>query len=205
MPGRLVLASTSRYRAELLGRLGLPFETSDPAVDEARVAGAAGPLAPRERAALLARAKAVAVASRLASDRAGGRTVVIGSDQVCALEREVLSKPGTSERACATLARLAGRTHELFTAVCLVVVENGSTSIEEFVDTTRLTMRALDAERIARYVARDEPLDCAGAYKVEAAGIALFERIDAVDHTAIVGLPLIGVTTRLLALGFELP
>jgi septum formation protein len=200
---RLVLASTSAYRRELLGRLGVAFETAAPDVDEGAWKGRG--LAPREVARQLARAKAEAVA-RLVGDGA----TVIGSDQVCALGSETFGKPGTAERACEQLARLAGRTHELLTAVCVVGPVRGERgavqhSVWEHTDTARLSMRALDAASIARYVAADRPLDCAGSYKLEARGIALFEKLECADHTAIVGLPLVALTLELVRRGWVLP
>jgi septum formation protein len=192
---RLVLASTSAYRRELLGRLGVEFETAAPDVDEAAWKGRG--LAPREVARQLARAKAEAVA-RVVGDGA----TVIGSDQVCALGGETFGKPVTAERAGEQLALLAGRTHELLTAVCVVGPVHG---VWEHTDTARLSMRALDAASIARYVAADRPLDCAGSYKLEARGIALFEKIECADHTAIVGLPLVALTLELVRRGWVLP
>jgi septum formation protein len=192
---RLVLASTSAYRRELLARLGAAFETAAPDVDEAAWKGRG--LAPRDVARQLARAKAEAVA-RVVGDGA----TVIGSDQVCALGSETFGKPGTAERAGEQLARLAGRTHELLTAVCVVGPVHG---VWEHTDVARLSMRALDAGSIARYVAADRPLDCAGSYKLEARGIALFEKIECADHTAIVGLPLVALTLELVRRGWVLP
>lgn len=184
-----MLASTSPYRRRLLGRLGLEFEVASPEVDEERAAPAA---APATVAQVLARKKAEAVAAR-----AGAEAVVLGSDQVCALGAERLGKPGSVARACDQLARLSGRTHELITAVAIV----HSGGIDEFVDRTRLTMRALTRAEIEAYVARDEPLDCAGSYKLEAAGIGLFERIESADWTAIEGLPLLATAGALRRLG----
>jgi septum formation protein len=191
---RLVLASTSAYRRELLGRLGLAFEVASPGVDES--AHKTRGLAPRALAAELARAKAEAVAARLGSD-----AVVIGSDQVCTAFGEVFDKPGTAERAVAQLARLAGHTHELVTCVHVV----GPGGAWSHTDVARLTMRALDHAALVRYVAADAPLDCAGSYKLEARGIALFERLECADHTAIVGLPLVALCGELVRRGCVLP
>lgn len=189
----LVLASTSRYRRELIARLGLPFRAVAPACDEEalKVPG----MEPRALAAMLARAKAESL--RASEPDA----VIVGSDQIPALGDVVLSKPGTAAQAEAQLAMLAGRTHELVTA--FAVVHAGS--VIEHVDVTRLTMRPLSAEQIARYVAADAPLDCAGAYKLEARGITLFSRIESDDHSAITGLPLIALTGILVSLGFPIP
>jgi septum formation protein len=201
MPGApdLVLASTSRYRRELLSRLGLPFRTRAPACDEAVVkeqllAGARA-IAPERLAAELARAKAESL-----RDAEPG-AAILGSDQVAALGDTVLGKPGSLPAAAAQLATLAGRTHLLVTAVALL--HEGR--LHQHVDVTRLAMRPLSPLQIERYLAADAPLDCAGSYRLEARGITLFERIESADHTAIVGLPLIAVTSMLAAIGCPIP
>jgi septum formation protein len=190
---RLVLASSSPYRRQLLERLRLPFSCRAPSVDEAAVKRALRPpdLVVRE----LARRKAEAIA---ASDR---EAIVIGSDQCACIDGELLDKPGTAPVATSQLARLQGREHCLLTAVA--IAHGGA--LVEFVDTTRLTMRALAAAEIERYVAAEQPFDCAGSYKVEGLGIALFERIDSADQTAIMGLPLLRLCAELRRLGCELP
>lgn len=189
----LLLASTSRYRREQLERLGLAFRAAAPVLDEGAEQARLVRLEPVELARRLARAKA---RSLLAPGLA-----VIGADQLATIDGEVLGKPGRADRAEDQLARLSGRTHVLVTALC--VAHDGG--LEEHVDRTRLSMRALDRAAIARYVAADAPLDCAGAYKLEARGIALFERIESEDHSAITGLPLIALTTILRRLGFAVP
>lgn len=189
----LVLASTSRYRKALLERLGIPFTVAAPACDEAayqaRIAD------PFDLAIALAAAKAEAVA------RAHPAAVVIGSDQVCAHDGAVLGKPGDRPRALAQLQRLQGRSHDLITAVCVL----GPNGAQAFHDLSRLRMRALDDAALLRYLDRDEPYDCAGSYKLEAAGITLFATIQSADHTAITGLPLLQLTGVLRTLGFALP
>ena len=188
----LVLASTSPYRRALLGRLGLPFECVAPdGVDERAIQ-----LPPRELVVALARAKAEAVAAMRPD------AVVIGSDQAPAIGDRVLHKPGTAARAVAQLEALAGREHELLTAVC--VIDGPSGRRFEHLDVHRLRLRPLRKAEIEDYVARDQPLDCAGAYKIEQLGIALMERIDGEDATAIVGLPLIAVCRILVDLGLPI-
>ena len=184
MTPRLVLASTSRYRRALLERLGLPFETAAPGVDED--AYKARGLAPQALVLELARAKALAVARDTDA-------IVIGSDQVAEIDGLVLGKPGTPERAVQQLQRLAGRTHHLWTGVC--VVDGRSGRQVEHVDLHRLTMRALTAAQLAAYVAQDDPVDCAGAYKID--------RVEGDDATAIVGLPLMFVARALAELGVD--
>lgn len=193
MPPPLVLASTSPHRRALLARLGHPFAAVAPTCDEASYLGRG--LSPQLLAATLAEAKARSVAS------AHPDSVVIGSDQVCALGVEVFGKPGGRDAAVAQLRRLRGRTHHLLTAVC--VVDGGRT--HAFVDDSRLGMRALDDAEIERYVDLDKPFDCAGAYKLERAGIALFDNIASADHTAIVGLPMLRLCAVLRQCGLALP
>lgn len=189
----LVLASTSRYRGELLARLGVPFVAAAPDCDED--AYQARGLAPRELAETLALAKAESLRAAYPD------AVILGGDQLAAIDDAILGKPGSEAAACAQLARLAGRTHTLFTAVALLTRDR----ILRHTDVTRLTMRPLTAEQIARYVAADQPLDCAGAYKLERLGIALFSRIESADHTAIVGLPLLAITAMLDEIGIVIP
>ncbi len=187
---RLVLASTSRYRRGLIERLGVPFEAIAPNVDERAVL-----LPPKALAAALSGAKAEAVAAVVPD------ALIIGSDQVPSIDGEALEKPGTPERAEVQLRRLAGRTHELITGVCVLDAATGER--REHLDVHRITLRPLTAAQIAAYVARDEPLDCAGAYKVESLGISLMASIEGEDFTAITGLPLIAVTRMLAELGLD--
>ena len=191
----LILASTSRYRKALIARLGVPFRCVDPAVDEdawkARLADAP----PRVLAETLAREKARAVAAQFPD------AAVVGGDQVVAFDGAILGKPGTADRAEAQLGAMAGRSHELITA--LAVVAPGREFARTEVATLRL--RPLTPAAIARYVAADHPVDCAGSYKLEERGIALFERIEAEDHSAITGVPLMALTSILLELGFAIP
>jgi septum formation protein len=189
----LVLASTSKYRRELLGRLGVHFRVVAPVCDEATYKGLGHP--PELLAPVLARTKARSVLTRERD------ATIIGSDQVCALDGEILSKPGTPERAEQQLAKLQGKEHQLITAVCILHKGREWTHI----DVTKLRMRHLTDAQIERYVAGDRPLDCAGSYKLEARGIALFEKVEAVDHSAITGLPLLWVVKTLAEIGYELP
>jgi septum formation protein len=196
-PLSLILASTSIYRRELLARLRLPFSCSAPGVDETRRGG--------ERALALAvrlaRAKASAVAL-LHPD-----AWVIGSDQVAArVEPQgevILGKPATEAMCIEQLRGCSGQTLSFITAVA--VVQHQGHSAHEFVDTTRVTFRTLEDAAIARYVAVEAPLDCAGGFKSEGLGITLCESIDSVDPSALIGLPLIRLSAVLRSVGFELP
>jgi septum formation protein len=189
----LVLASTSRYRRALLERLGVPFRSRAPLVDEEEWKSSG--LDPRALAERLATAKAESL------DQEEPDATIIGSDQLVAFEGRVFGKPGTLEKAIAQLEALSGRPHDLITA--LAVRHEGRTILHT--DVTTLWMRRLNLAEIERYVAADQPVDCAGAYKLEERGIALFERIDSADHTAITGLPLIALITILRSLGFAIP
>ena len=191
---RLLLASTSSYRRQLLLRLGVDFECAHPDVDERALA--CGITDPEQVARRLARAKAEAVWEAQAD------AFVLGADQLVDLDGEILGKPGSVEAACAQLAAMAGRQHRLLTAVCLCVPGRPT---RELFDVHRMRMRALSREEIERYVAHDECLDCAGSYKVEGLGIALFDTIEGQDFTAIEGLPLMGVAALLREAGFAVP
>jgi septum formation protein len=190
---QLVLASTSPYRRALLARLGLAFEVASPGVAEAHRGGESA----ADRALRLATAKAEAVAA----SRSGA--LVIGADQVAALSGEVLDKPGDIARCRAQLARLSGRTAHFYSACVLL---GGSPAVHRaHVDTTTVMFRPLGAVEIERYVAREQPFDCAGGFKAEALGISLFECIESRDPTALIGLPLIWLAAALRGAGYPLP
>lgn len=189
----LILASTSPYRRILLERLGLPFRCLRPTCDEEALKEPPRP--PRQLAADLADAKAASIAVEQP------QAVVIGSDQLACIDEAILGKPGSVEAAVAQLAQLSGRCHSLITAVTIRCGER----VQRHLDETQLTMHALDEAALRRYVDRDQPLDCAGAYKIEAGGIALFSAIDSRDHSAITGLPLIAVADLLRQHGFVIP
>jgi septum formation protein len=191
---RLILASSSKYRAALLRRLGLTFESLSPRVNEVEVQRSG--LAPREVAERLAISKAEDVAL-LAPD-----AYVLGGDQLVELDGEILGKPGSFERAVAQLERLAGVEHRLVTAIAL---RHPSGQTDLAVDVHTLKMRPLERAEIERVVAADEPYDCAGSYKIEGRGISLFEWIEGEDFTAIEGIPLIALGRLLRAAGFEVP
>lgn len=189
---RLVLASTSRYRAELLSRLRLPFETVRPDVDEVPAAGES----PASLALRLATAKATAVAATRPE------ALVIGSDQVASCDGRILGKPGTRANAIAQLQAMSGREVVFLTAVA---VASAGGPGEQALDTTTVRFRQLPDDEIARYVDAESPLDCAGSFKCEGLGIALFESIESRDPTALVGLPLIATARLLRARGVVIP
>ncbi|THD09600.1 Maf family protein [Rhodanobacter lindaniclasticus] len=193
MPRRIVLASTSRYRADLLRRLLADFEQAAPDTDETPQAGEA----PATRALRLAIAKATAVAAGFDD------ALVIGSDQVAALDGEILRKPGSVEVAREQLGASSGRIVHFHTALCLLETRHGRS--QTHVDDTRVRFRELGSAEIERYVTRELPLDCAGSFKCEGLGISLFEEIDNLDPSALIGLPLIALARMLRQAGIAVP
>jgi septum formation protein len=191
----LILASTSPYRRVQLERLGVPFRSRAPLCDESAIQKAALGIEPRLLAEMLAVAKASSLTAR------EPEAAVIGCDQLVALEGRVYGKPGTADRAIEQLTAMSGKTHELITA--LVVIRGSETY--RHTDVTRLTMHPLGRDAIDRYVRMDQPMDCAGSYKLESRGVVLFDRIESEDQSAITGLPMIALVTMLRDLGFALP
>lgn len=190
-PRPLVLGSTSVYRKELLSRLGLSFEVVSPQVDETPLAGES----PRDLALRLALAKARAVA------HTHPEALVIGSDQVADLGGVPLGKPGTHERAVAQLTRMSGQTVVFQTAVAVVCQASGYAAVE--LAPVSVKFRQLSAQDIENYLQREQPYDCAGSAKSEGLGIALLERIDSDDPTALIGLPLIRTCHLLRSAGLD--
>ena len=187
----LVLGSTSRYRRELLQRLGLAFEVAAPDVDETALAGES----PRSLAIRLALAKARAVAARFP------KAVVIGSDQVADLAGIALGKPGSHERAVAQLRQMRGASVVFQTAVAVVCNDSGFEQVE--LAPVRVQFRDLSDVEIETYLHAEQPYDCAGSAKSEGLGIALLDAIDSDDPTALIGLPLIRTCRMLRAAGIE--
>lgn len=187
----LLLASTSKYRAGLLARLGVPFEAVAPGVDEPPLAGETPP----HMAQRLARAKAHAVA------QAHPDRWVLGSDQVAAFEERVFGKPGNREAALAQLLACSGKSVVFYTAAALT---GGGRTFEQL-DTTIVRFRRLSRGEAERYLDAEPAYDSAGSFKVEGLGIALFEAIESRDPTALVGLPLIAVRRLLGEAGYSLP
>ena len=190
---RLILASTSRYRAQLLDRLGLDYDVVASTVDET----AEPDEAPATLAQRLAERKARSVASALASTDA----LVIGSDQTAALGDELLRKPGDPSTALEQLIACRGHSVHFYTAV--TIVDCRSSSAHAHVDTTEVRFAQRTDAELRRYIELDRPLDCAGSFKAEGLGIALFTAIDSQDPTALIGLPLIWVAQTLRELGMN--
>jgi septum formation protein len=191
----LVLASTSPYRAQMLGRVVADFRSIASHVDETPREGEL----PRDTALRLAIDKARAVAVHCAD------SLVIGSDQVAELDARPLGKPGNAERAFAQLRQGSGRVLGFHTALCVIDTRAGGMVERSAIDTTRVHFRELGDAEIHRYLEFERPFDCAGSFKVEGRGIALFERIESDDPSALVGLPLIALCRLLREAGLASP
>lgn len=187
----LILASGSRYRAELLGRLQIAFQAMPSQVDETPQPGEN----PRELTQRLAVAKARALA------QAHPQAWILGSDQSASAQGRILGKPGTLERAREQLRLLSGQIVEFLTAVALVQ----GTRLLQALDVTTVRFRRLDEATIARYLAAEPALDCAGSFKCEGLGISLFEEMRSSDPTGLIGLPLIRTAALLREAGFRIP
>jgi len=187
----LVLASTSRYRRELLLRLRLPFAVIAPDVDEAP--------APGEAPAALAQRLALAKASDVAAREP--QAIVIGSDQVAELDGAALGKPGSHDKAVQQLRSMRGRAVQFHTAVAVTCASSGF--LQQALVTVTVRFRQLDDREIERYLLLEQPYDCAGSAKCETLGIVLAEAIESDDPTALVGLPLIRTSAMLRAAGLD--
>ena len=191
IPTRLILASTSRYRRELLQRLRLPFDVRAPEVDESPLPGET----PVLQAQRLALAKAHAVAARDTD------AIVIGSDQVADLDGQAIGKPGSHERAVAQLRAMRGRRVVFQTAVAVVRTSIGFA--RSALAPVSVYFRDLSDAEIEHYLRAEQPYDCAGSAKCETLGIALASSIESDDPTALVGLPLIRTCELLRAAGLD--
>ena len=181
----LILASTSPWRRALLEKLALPFECAAPEVDETPLPGET----PRQLVSRLAKEKAQSLARRFPAH------LIIGSDQVCVLEGEITGKPLTEEKACQQLAKASGNIITFYTGLALYNSATGHLQSE--VEPFDVHFRHLSATEIADYVRKERPLQCAGSFKSEGLGIALFERLAGRDPNTLVGLPLIALCQML--------
>lgn len=194
-PVRLILASSSAYRRELLARLHLPFESVAPDIDETPLPGEA----PEATALRLARAKAQAIAAAMPG------ALVIGSDQVATLDGEQIGKPGDHVKALAQLRKMRGRRVVFHTSLCLWdgrIADPGAACQIENIQTF-VTFRDLEDAELDAYLRIERPYDCAGSAKNEGLGIALLERVESADPTALTGLPLIALSSMLRRAGVK--
>lgn len=216
LSGHYLLASGSHYRAQLLARLQQPFEQFSPQIDES----AHPQEPPAHLSQRLAREKACAPALKafldsqlpepenaqlqpLNAGSAASSTIIIASDQVAAVGKQHLGKPGTAAHACEQLALMRGQRVVFSTA--LYMLNTQSQQVFTALDQTTAHLRMLSDTEIERYVEADQPLDCAGSFKVEALGISLFESVESQDPTALIGLPMIAVCRGLRELGVAVP
>ena len=190
---RLVLASSSPYRRELLARLRLDFKTHSPQIDESPLPGEAAP----QLALRLAEAKAAAVAAHYPN------SLIIGSDQVATSGEHLINKPGNHAAAVSQLQAMSGRDVTFHTALCLLNSQSGRR--QSSVIPVTVSMRALDKDEIERYLNAEQPYDCAGSARIEAFGITLVEKLAGDDPNALIGLPLIELCKMLRREGIRLP
>ncbi|WP_456378658.1 Maf family protein [Thiolapillus sp.] len=189
----LVLGSTSPFRKELLEKLGLPFSTAAPDIDESPLPDEA----PHSLVQRLAREKAEAVAQQYP------QALIIGSDQVACLDGQILGKPGNRENAIAQLGAMSGKSVRFHTGLCLYNSKSGNTQVlcEDFL----VHFRNIGSDQIERYVAAERPFNCAGSFKSEGLGITLFRKLEGDDPNTLIGLPLIRLVDMLAQEGIKLP
>jgi septum formation protein len=188
---KLILASTSPYRRSLLERLGIPFTALPPRYEEQIDQS----LSPAE----LVKQHALAKAASLAPEHPDG--IIIGSDQVLESRGSIIGKPGRPERACEQLREMAGGVHTFYTGLAVIDAANDLT-LTDCVPFT-VTLRGLTEAEIRDYVSKENPVDCAGSFKIEGLGIALMEKMEGDDYTALIGLPLISLTSMLRRVGIN--
>ncbi len=188
----LLLASSSVYRAELLARLGLDFIQVDPNIDESQQAGE-----PVKSLVLrLAEQKARAVVIQ------NPASTVIGSDQVCTFANQLCGKPHTVANAIRQLQTFSNNSVEFFTALCVISADG---QCYQDVDRTVVKFRTLNLKEIQRYIEKEQPLNCAGSFKVESLGLSLFKSVETKDPSALIGLPLIKLSAFLRQAGYQIP
>ena len=193
LPVELILASSSKYRKSLLQRLGIPFDCQSPETDESALPAEL----PADLAVRLARQKAAAISAR------NPGAVVIGSDQLAVFDGQIIGKPGTFEKAFGQLRAFSGQSVEFLTAVAVQCQDSGFS--ENHTDHTQVRFRKFGDAEIERYLEKEKPFDCAGAFKAESLGITLFESIESKDPTALIGLPLIKTAALLRHAGLQIP
>jgi MAF protein len=189
----IVLGSTSPFRRELLQRLGLPFSTASPDIDESEKPGES----PSELVQRLAREKAEAVAADCPN------ALVIGSDQVACLNDTIMGKPGDRDTAIRQLLKASGRCVTFYTGLCLL--NTASSEARVVCEPFKVHFRTLNQDTIERYLDAEKPYNCAGSFKSEGLGIALFEKMEGDDPNALIGLPLIQLVSMLRQEGVQVP
>lgn len=189
---KLILASSSIYRRQLLKRIVDDFESIAPDIDETPFPDEE----PIELVARLAEQKALTVAIDHPD------SIIIASDQICVIDKTILGKPLSKENAIAQLSAYSGKSVYFYTSLCIVNDQLEPNNVT--VVTTKVKFKQLSLHQITRYIEREMPLDCAGSFKCEGLGIALFDSIESKDPTALIGLPLISLTKQLAAIGYDI-
>ena len=189
----LILGSSSPFRKQLLETLGLAFDTCSPDIDESQLPKES----PEELVKRLAVEKARAVA------KTHPEALIISSDQVSVLDGQINGKPGTAENAISQLINSSGKTVTFFTSLCLYDAINGDYQLD--LVPFKVHFRQLSAEKIRRYVEKEQPFNCAGSFKSEGLGISLFERLEGDDPNSLIGLPLIKLVSFLEQKGIQIP
>lgn len=189
---KIVLASTSIYRQAQLKTLGIPFVAEKPLIDEEKEKDLS--LSPKDLALKLSFLKAQSLAKE--------GQITIGCDQLVSFQSQILGKPGTQEKAIEQISRMQNQTHELITALTIF---DGDTSYQQVLNITTMTLKKLSREQIKKYVELDNPIDCAGSYKIEKHGIQIIAGIQTTDFTAIQGLPLLELSKVLEPMGVSIP
>lgn len=189
---KIVLASTSIYRQAQLKTLGIPFTAEKPLIDEEKEKDLS--LSPKDLALKLSFLKAQSLAKE--------GQITIGGDQLVSFQSQILGKPGTQEKAIEQISRMQNQSHELITALTIF---DGDTSYQQVLNITTMTLKKLSREQIKKYVELDNPIDCAGSYKIEKHGIQIIAGIQTTDFTAIQGIPLLELSKVLEPMGVSIP
>lgn len=189
---QLILGSSSPFRKELLARLGVSFTTESPDIDESRHTD--------ETAEQLVKRLSIEKTGAIGSNH--GNALIIGSDQVAIIDDEILGKPGTVEKAEAQLQKASGKTVMLLTGLCLLNSRSGKYLVD--IVPYSVHFRDLTSDQIKAYVEKERPLNCAGSFKSEGLGVALFQKMEGEDPTALIGLPLIRLVSMLKEEGIEI-
>lgn len=189
---KIVLASTSIYRQAQLKTLGIPFIAEKPLIDEEKEKDLS--LNPKDLALKLSFLKAQSLAKP--------NQVTIGGDQLVSFENQILGKPGSIENAIQQITKMQNQTHELITALTIF---DGPDNFKQVLNITKMKLKKLSSEQIKKYIELDNPVDCAGSYKIEKHGVQIMEAIETSDFTAIQGLPLLELSKVLAQMGIAIP
>lgn len=190
---KIILASSSKYRQQLLQRLQMPFTCDSPEIDESPLIN--------ETAEALVHRLAISKATAIANKHAHSNTLVIGSDQVASFNGKILTKPGNFERAHEQLSQCSGNSITFLTGLCLL--DCNTLQAHTVIETFTVHFRELTQQQISHYLHKEQPYDCAGSFKMEGLGISLFKKLEGDDPNSLIGLPLIQLNNLLLEAGVD--